>query len=290
MPISERDSAIKLRVFLVGCQRSGTTLLQVLIAGHPRIHSFPETSFFINGIGLRRRPLAWLGLATGKECWAIEQFLRGIGREDLSSMLPKRPLLLRTSVGCFVQILDHLTLEEGKDIWLEKSPMHIHYIRFIKKYIPNNHFIHIIRDGRDVVASNYARALQCPSKFGRQQKLTYGIRLWNRSLKTSVQYLGKPGHTFVLYEQLVAQPELVLIRLCDDVGITYNSRMIDKAPETAQQVVLPHALWMVRNVMQPPQPQPSKFDRLFDQETREWISRKLKLSELEKIKKAITRV
>ena len=74
--------AVKLRVFLVGCSRSGTTLLQVLIASHPRIHSFPETSFFINGIGVRCRPLAWIGLSP-RARYAIENFLRRIQREDL---------------------------------------------------------------------------------------------------------------------------------------------------------------------------------------------------------------
>ena len=41
---------IKDRIFIVGCPRSGTTLLQSLLAAHPQIHSFPETHFFPNTI------------------------------------------------------------------------------------------------------------------------------------------------------------------------------------------------------------------------------------------------
>ncbi|NJL55543.1 sulfotransferase [bacterium] len=32
-------------LFLVGCPRSGTTLLQSMLASHPQIASFPETKF-----------------------------------------------------------------------------------------------------------------------------------------------------------------------------------------------------------------------------------------------------
>ncbi|MGC1525664.1 MAG: sulfotransferase, partial [Phormidesmis sp.] len=34
------------RLFLVGCARSGTTLLQSLLASHPGVASFPESNFF----------------------------------------------------------------------------------------------------------------------------------------------------------------------------------------------------------------------------------------------------
>ena len=283
--MSARNRAINARVFLVGCERSGTTLLQVLVASHPRIHSFPETSFFVNGIGRRRRPLAWLGLATGKERWSIGLFLKRTGREDLSDIFPGRPLLLRTAVDGFVRILDHLALEAGKDIWLEKSPMHIHYIGFIKRYVPDSYFIHIIRDGRGVIASIYDRALRFPQKFDRQRKLVSAVRKWNRALKVSPRYIGSPGHTFVLYGQLVEEPDKVLAQICSDLGLAYDPRMKD-VTEVAHQVILPNQQW-VMGAMEPPRLMPSKFCRLFDQETRDWISRRLKLDQFEKIKAKI---
>jgi hypothetical protein len=151
--MSSRNLAINGRLFLVGCSRSGTTLLQVLMAGHPRIHSFPETGFFIHAVGVRRRPLAWLGLTTSKARWAIKELLRNTGREDLYEIVPQRPFLLGSVVSSFVHVLDRLTLEEEKDIWLEKTPRHVFYVDYIKRYVDNAHVIHLIRDGRDVVAS-----------------------------------------------------------------------------------------------------------------------------------------
>jgi len=279
----EDSGAVNRRVFLVGCSRSGTTLLQVLIASHPKIHSFPETSFFINGIGIRHRPLAWIGLAP-RARFAIENFLRVFQREDLFNMIPKaKYLLLKNSIHCFVSILDSLTLEEGKEIWIEKSPMHLHYIPFIKKYVPRCQFIHLIRDGRDVVASIYDRALNFPKKFARQRNLNFAIQRWNRALDVHRQYWGEVGHTFALYEQLVHAPEVVLTRICDHLGVTYDYCMTEVSPARARRYISPD--WQsVANALKPPQPMPSKFKRLFDEETRQWISRSLRLREFESFK------
>ena len=40
------DRTVSTRVFLVGCPRSGTTLLQCLLAANSHLASFPETHFF----------------------------------------------------------------------------------------------------------------------------------------------------------------------------------------------------------------------------------------------------
>ena len=46
---------IEKRVFLVGCPRSGTTLLQSMLHAHPSIYSLPETKFFHVLIGFDMR-------------------------------------------------------------------------------------------------------------------------------------------------------------------------------------------------------------------------------------------
>ena len=44
--VDEDHPASSHSTFLVGCPRSGTTLLQSLIASHPQVYSLPETNFF----------------------------------------------------------------------------------------------------------------------------------------------------------------------------------------------------------------------------------------------------
>lgn len=61
-------------MFVVGCSRSGAALVQRMLASLTRVHSFPETSFFINGVGHVGRPVSALGLPRGRERWAVARF------------------------------------------------------------------------------------------------------------------------------------------------------------------------------------------------------------------------
>lgn len=262
-------------------------MLQVLLASHPRIRSFPETGFLVRAVGSWRRPIAWLGLASGKEHQAIKILLERIGREDLITGFPQRTRCFQAVMDGYVGILDQLALEEGRDIWLEKTPRHFDYISLIRKYVQRVHFIHMIRDGRDVVASIYDRALTFPDKFGGQRDLTAAIQLWNHALRVSLKYLGTPGHTFVIYEQLVRHVDTELARVCNDIGVVYDPSKTEEVDRVAQRVVLPSREWL-RNATEPPRVMPSKFEQLFDQETRRWITENLELGRFEKIKKMTT--
>jgi len=288
--LEKRSLAIKERVFLVGCSRSGTTLLQTLLSSHSKIHSFPETGFFIKSVHRRCQLTALFGFATGREYQALQTFLRKIDREDLAGHVSKQSLFFQTSVNSFISILDYLTLEEGKDIWIEKSPKHFYYTNLIKKYVPDAYFIFIVRDGRDVVASIYDRSLKFPEYFGnRKQSLNYGIQLWNNALEMAFKYVNKPDYTIVSYEHLIEKPDVTLRWICNDIGVEYEPQMVKMTEVAAQKVILPHQKW-VMGAMESPRPKLSKFELLFDQETRCWISNSLKLKKFEELKQFLYNV
>ena len=74
-------------IFLVGCPRSGTTLLQSLIAAHPLVTSFSESNFF--GSSFRKLPKCAVYYAISDP--ARQKFLIGSefrNRDDLA--LPPR--------------------------------------------------------------------------------------------------------------------------------------------------------------------------------------------------------
>ncbi|MEL7003491.1 MAG: sulfotransferase, partial [Bacteroidota bacterium] len=71
------------RVFLVGCPRSGTTLLQSRLATHPCVESFPE-SFFYNYFVPSKKILANLGIASRWCKPKFLEFLENIDRKDLA--------------------------------------------------------------------------------------------------------------------------------------------------------------------------------------------------------------
>lgn len=107
------SESVKQRFFLVGCPRSGTTLLQSLLAAHPEIISFPESHFFrhLTPITTWRKRL---GLARPSVRKHLENFYDKIGREDGTCVVPG-PLTFRMKsyIRAFVRTLDNKAHQSG---------------------------------------------------------------------------------------------------------------------------------------------------------------------------------
>lgn len=273
MALSE---AIEKRVFLVGCSRSGTTLLQVSVASHSRITSFPETFFFQRLPGALGRPPLWMGIANEMVVPVLKEVLREIDRPDLEDCIPDS-WRLRPYVETYLEILDQQAIEAGNDLWLEKTPTHVHRLPLILGYVPKVHVIHMIRDGRDVVASICHRARKYSDSFAdEQEEPSFGINRWNRALRESNAYLGKPEHTFVVYNQFVRNPERSMRRICQDLGVSYEPQMVTGTEEAARSVVPDEKGWL-QQAKEPIEVKESKFQRLFSPAEQNDIEEKLNL-------------
>ena len=90
---------IKERIFLVGCPRSGTTLLQSLLAANSKVLSFPETHFF-GHLFYSRKLLSILGIANWRARLRWVQFLKEIGHQESMPFLfvNSRKLILMFSI------------------------------------------------------------------------------------------------------------------------------------------------------------------------------------------------
>ncbi len=198
---------IKSRIFIVGCPRSGTTLLQGLLSSHPKITSFKESHFFDYGIK-RPKNSGFYYLNANVET-LIHSFLEenDIGyalRDKIQKSAPSIPYLPGSGVKkwteYFIRILDSIALERGKTIWIEKTPDHLNRIKIIERYSINTAFFHIVRDGRDVVASLYRASQQ----WGKNYSVKQCINFWNKAIKKSLNNTNNPNHHFIHYDDLIA--------------------------------------------------------------------------------------
>jgi hypothetical protein len=276
------------RILIGGCSRSGTTFLQGLLANHPKILTFPETGVFLKALGMRGRVLPWarLGLTLGKERKALRRLLRHLGRTlDEVPSIPSRRLLLGPALRDVADFFDAVARGAGKEIWLEKTPRHVLHAARIRRMVPDSLFIHLIRDGRDVVASIVDRALRFPGKFPRQADPSYGIRQWNRSLRATQLAMREPGHVVVFYQSLSEHPEATLRALCDVIGIEFNERMLVRSPE--REFVTREEGWKA-SPPGPIGPSPSKFAHLFDETTQAEIDLELETGFFETVEERLS--
>jgi hypothetical protein len=278
------NSPIKTRIFLVSCPRSGTTLLQSLLAAHPEVASFPESHLFQNLWMYRWSRLFGLASFRGRE--QLNWFLREIDQEKLQQQLPKNARFIRQYGKVLQAALDNATQAQGKSIWLEKSPEHVCYIRYIEASVADAKFIHLIRNGSDVVASLYdvTRKYRQPDVWGDEPwELDKCIHHWVRSIQLGRPYYHKPNHILVRYEKLVENPESILRELCDFIETSFNPIMLEDYGKTAEKVILKNEAWKA-SVAQPiNNANSTKFYQLFTQEQQQYILNNLSVVNLDQL-------
>lgn len=237
---------IEKRVFIVGVPRSGTTLLQSFLASHSRIHSFPETHFFSKIIGAASKKQKVLFIRKIRRYFRL---MKALGDEGIKPKLFPYLFCVRadTVVRDFRQTLDQATMKSGKTIWLEKTPVHIRFVDFIGKHIPEACFLHIIRDGRQVVASLFEASNRYPEKWGGAIPIAGCVHRWNADVMETVRCSGKPKHFIVEYELLVRKPRTVLEGVCRFLNIGFEDALLKDRAKSAARIVNPEEFWKENN-------------------------------------------
>ena len=234
---------ISTRVFLVGCPRSGTTLLQCLLASNSCVASFPETHFFERVVSGRRVVQA-LGLAARRARKHWKDFLEEIGHPELQHVLPPYAIFLGQYSRAFVSTLDKLALDSGKPVWLEKTPGHLRRIDQITQFVKGARFVHIVRNGEDTIASMF----EVGEKYADNWSTWYGtldqcIQRWVTDVRISKQHVGQENHRVVSYDRLLADPRAVIADLCDFMHVPFEETMLSDYGKTADRLVQNWEAW-----------------------------------------------
>ncbi|MEO1299821.1 MAG: sulfotransferase, partial [Cyanobacteria bacterium J06636_16] len=272
--------AIKGRIFLVGCPRSGTTLLQSLVAGHPDVASFPESNLFhcLTSPDSRRGKL---GIASKGARKAFIKFLAEINQPDMTRFLPPYALSLQQYATAFTQTLDTLALQQQKSWWLEKTPYHLRRIDIIEKFVSDPKFVHIVRNGEDVVASLYEVTHHHPDIWGGAKDIDQCLSEWRRDIHLSAHYASRGNHAIVRYEHLLQNPASVLQKVCRFIGLSYSDELLERRSLTTNKIVKRREVWK-DDVAKPIQSNHSKkFRSLFSSDEQQYILTKVSETNLD---------
>ncbi|MEG3903214.1 sulfotransferase [Microcoleus sp. B4-C5] len=217
------------RIFLVGSPRSGTTMLQSLLAAHPEVISFPESKFF--------HYLLYKKFA-GKLPGRMEAFFKDeINRPELLQGFDDSQTVA-TKVSWFVGVLDGLAAEQNKSIWLEKTPEHIYFIEDIQRFLPDAKFIHILRNSMDTIASLHEATRNSHDLWGPGWDLNHCIHRWKEAMLISHKYAKNSNHILVKYEEILDNKVKKLEKLCQFMEIEYDDKMLEFYQEKAAHLSL----------------------------------------------------
>jgi hypothetical protein len=189
----------------------------------------------------------------------------------------------------FNKALDAIAQQEGKIVWLEKTPGHVRYIDCVEATITQPKFIHIVRNGVDVVASLYEVTHQYPDVWKKPYSIEECIARWEKDVKRTYDHLHKLNHVLVRYEKLVEYPKLILTDLCRFIGTTFHEEMLQNYKQTARMVTLSNEPWKAGVSEEIRRSNSNKFNKLFDETQRRYIAQAIASLNLEELEKTAVR-
>jgi len=263
-------------VFIIGAGRSGTTLLRSMLVAGGEI-AIPTETQIVHKMAVlfeTTRSLGWNDQASLVISAFESHRYFPLWRIDMASAYQK-VLALPKKERSLARIIDEVYMTYASQafpsasVWGDQSPMHTFYLPYIVRIFPRARFVHMLRDGRDVTAS-------LVSRFGNGH-LYESVLRWTTSLKR-IEQLRKRISTSqfieIRYEDLVNEPEEVLMRLCLFIGIEYSNTMLDywKLPTTIE-----HKYESFHKNLEKPVFDSSigKWKEVLDSEQQDYVNKKL---------------
>lgn len=213
---------------LVGCRRSGTTLLSLLLSHHPEIffagemhfvfdyfnknNFFPSYDEYSNKVCNDRRFKLWdLELKKLDFPELVNDFL--IQRKNRE--LTDKPLY---------GVCAHDNLAGVLKLW------------------PNAKIIHLVKDPRDV-SSSYVAAGWAGNHW-------YGVNPWLKTEREwdEIKYIiPKTNYIEMQFEELVCNPKNELIKLCKFLGVDYSELMFTYSGDSSYDKIEPSKAYRWKN-------------------------------------------
>jgi hypothetical protein len=234
-------------VFIVGVGRSGTKFLQSILTAHPELHVSTETHFLSSTLhnGFIKTANKIGDLKDDKHLEIlVEKMFSGevFGAfwkrkilKDKESVLQKFKNSDRSFRSLYQIILEEDTLQNNKSIPGEKTPSHLYHVDTLLNWFPDAKVIHIIRNPRNVLASEIHKNLKPdhPLKKGtffyNTSLLFYVLINWNNAAKLDKKYKKKyPGNYLaVKYEDLMNDHENNVLQICKFLNVDFRKEMLN---------------------------------------------------------------
>lgn len=240
-------------VFILGYPRSGTTLLQSLLATQDNILTLHETHFFTlvrDSLQIENGKIPFgaldkiIDVIRDKIRFSInaEEHVRFLSKEGILSQKMLFEILVTDNLIDKVNDLKELEKKQ----WIEKTPDHVFKIDIINRFYPNAKFIFVLRSPEQAILSRRIN-------FSNESKLSIHVHAqrWINSVEAIEAFqLEHPDKVKIIkLEDLVNDKESYVAELCDFIGIEFNREKIQDHNKIAKELVFPWEHWK-KNVLE----------------------------------------
>jgi len=229
-------------VFLFGFERSGTTLLSMMVGAHPAIAVPLSTTGLWYRYWVRRKEYGEL-----KRKEDVERLVHDLLAEERirlwDARLNIREVLDELPPGSFPAVVERFhslyARAQGKPRWGNIDIATLDHMDIASQWFPNARFVHLVRDGRDVALSHKtmpygaSNPLECAERWA--HRVTVNLKMGS--------ILGRQRYLVVRYEDLILDTEATLRRLCSFIGVEYSPAMLEY-PEAVSRKIPPERRWL----------------------------------------------
>ena len=238
-------------IFLISQPRSGSTLLQHILAGHPAIHTTPEPWLLL--------PLAYTLKSRGIEA----EYRQRNASTALSAFLDEVPdgygIYRRGIRDLALAVYRETLAKAGKSYFLDKTPRYYLIVDDLVDLFPASKSIVLLRHPLAVLSSMLDELDGDAATLGRPDRRTDILEAPHLLIRA----LERHGDRLLVlrYEDLVAQPAEEVEKACVHIGIDFDDEMLsygDRLPQWSDAfgdpklyehdapVARPDAVWLAR--------------------------------------------
>ena len=214
-------------IIIGGSGSSGSTLLKSLLNRHSKIAIGPELSLFNKNMFFETpfekikdniNTILEDGMCT--DGW----FLYPTTFSDFEKYGWSKTYLIKMTLSKeshkdFIDDFMGVFLDKSqKNLWAEKTPANSYCFNEFNNIYPNARFIHLYRDGKDVVTSLIKRGM---SPY-------YATMMWLYNTSTASKYKNKSNYFEIKYESLVNNPKEILEDLLSFLNLDYEPTIFTK--------------------------------------------------------------
>jgi Sulfotransferase family len=233
MPAASSDP-----VFIVGNDRSGTTMLRLILDRGPDV-AIPPESMFLTDFG----EAFHAGVPPDRAAALMEQVWNHpkVRLWQLPGAPPRVPPALGADdAGRWIAEAPFraYAARHGKPRWGDKTPHYVHHVDQLLRVWPGARFVVLVRDGRDVALSLRRMPFGPNNAWAAAQWWARGIRAGERAEREHPDAV-----LTVRYEDLARDAEREVPRICAFLGLDYAPEMLALERADQSKIVREQVSW-----------------------------------------------